>query len=190
MTTLWRCVVLLNERFNNCGCGSSREDGVLVHRNMSGCVHCDYILCFNIVYELVFKCCMLQYLWWNQRVLYVQIIAPAKYHLCCELALNRYTCYIDSLQTAKIDLKVKQKLLIWLCHVYCDIVYAPPLFPPLSPLLPPIVSEAQHQRQRYCRLLRRMKLTCTARVESLNTCDGGGKTYRSCQKRESLYCMT
>jgi hypothetical protein len=72
--------------------------------------------------------------------------------------------------------------------------YAPPLFPPLSPLLPTIVSETQHQWQRYCRLLRRMKLTCTARVESLNTCDGGGggggETYRSGQKHGALKCMT
>jgi len=39
----------------------------------------------------------------------------------------------------------------------------------------------------YCLLPKRMQLTCTAWVESLNTRDvGRGKIYRSCQKHESL----
>jgi hypothetical protein len=38
------------------------------------------------------------------------------------------------------------------------------------------------------KLLKRIQLTCTALVESVNTCDDdrGRKTYRSCQKHESL----
>ena len=39
----------------------------------------------------------------------------------------------------------------------------------------------------HCPLVKRMQLTCTAWVESLNTRDDGrGKTYRSCQKLESI----
>ena len=44
--------------------------------------------------------------------------------------------------------------------------------------------ENQHGRYPYSK---RMQLTCTAWVESLNTRDDGrGKTYRSCQKLESI----
>jgi hypothetical protein len=45
----------------------------------------------------------------------------------------------------------------------------------------------QLRRYLYCILLKIMQLTCTAWVESLNIRDDGRrKTYRSCQKHESL----
>jgi hypothetical protein len=55
-------------------------------------------------------------------------------------------------------------------------------------LMPRTLTQCHFTRiEKYCPLHKRMQMTCTAWVESLNTCDDGwGKTNTSCQKHESL----